>query len=522
MSRPKLRVLLIENCTPGTLSVREKLEQEGSSLFDLVCADGLSSGLDRLTENGIDLALVDWATLGDGAQEAMTRLNAQSPEVPIIILSDLEEPDLTMEAVSRGVQDCLPKGELNHRLLVRAIRYAIKRGKREHELRMGFRRLERGLADLESAQSMRVQRERMSALQQMASGIAHGINNALTPILGFSELLLEMPEILKNQEKARHFLKAIYKGADKAAEVVKQLHQFYRQPEADATFLPVDLNALVEEAIARLQDAWEEQADPKGEAITFQAQLGEVPDIAGIEIEVKSVVTNLLLNAVEATRDEGAVCFRTFLEGEFVVLAVSDSGTGMTQEEEHRCREPFFSTKGPQSSGLGLAAVSGIVGGHGGAIDIQTEWGKGTTFTIKLPLFSDAVQSPESAEPGSPLRVLVVDDDPPVLEVLRGYLSRDGHAVAAADNGADALAKFRSGEFDAVILDRSMPGMDGDQLAVLIKKDAPEEPIIMLTGFGDLMKMTGEIPEGVDRVLSKPVTVTELRRALEAARAMTH
>jgi CheY-like chemotaxis protein len=179
--------------------------------------------------------------------------------------------------------------------------------------------------------------------------------------------------------------------------------------------------------------------------------------------------------------------------------------------------EPFFSTKEDEGTGLGLGSVHGIVRRHEGEIDIQTEAGRGTSVMVYLPLDKHAPPpelSVPAPAPKDTLRILVVEDEPLVREVLGVYLAEDQHDVVVAENGREGLEKFKAGTFDLVMTDRAMPVMNGDELAIEIKKLSPKTPILLLTGFGDLMTGAGEQPPGVDLVVSKPFTLTTLRGAI--------
>ena len=188
----------------------------------------------------------------------------------------------------------------------------------------------------------------------------------------------------------------------------------------------------------------------------------------------------------------------------------------MDSEERARCLEPFFTTKGDQGTGLGLAVVYGIVQRHNGVIDILSEKGQGTTISVLFPTggltTSPPVEAPLSIE--APRRVLVADDQEIICELLAEYLRADGHDVTLACSGTDALEKFKCGEFDVVVTDQSMPGLSGVQVAASIKSINPELPVILLTGFGDEMQASGQLPPEVDLVVCKPVSTTDLRRAL--------
>jgi CheY-like chemotaxis protein len=189
----------------------------------------------------------------------------------------------------------------------------------------------------------------------------------------------------------------------------------------------------------------------------------------------------------------------------------------MTEEVRQRCLEPFFTTKGEHGTGLGLAMVFGIIQRHGGSIDLKSAPGGGTSVTLLLPA---AIKIPEREQVGTPaieprsgLRVLVAEDEPTLRDMLANYLSIDGHDIELAVDGHEAATKFRQGRFDVVLTDRAMPRMNGDQLAAAVKSSAPQTPVIMLSGFGDFMSGAGEQPRSVDLLLSKPVSIADLRAA---------
>ena len=199
------------------------------------------------------------------------------------------------------------------------------------------------------------------------------------------------------------------------------------------------------------------------------------------------------------------------------MLEITDTGIGMSEDVRLRCIEPFFSTKEERGTGLGLGIVYGIVRRHEGSIEIESTPNRGTTVTITLPLYKEET-APEKSFANVPsersLRILVVEDEPLVREVITVYLTEDLHQIETATNGREGLDKFKAGQFDLVLTDRAMPEMNGDALAAEIKKIAPEQPVILLTGFGDLMSGAGERPAGVDMVVSKPFTLSVLRDAI--------
>ena len=391
---------------------------------------------------------------------------------------------------------------------------------RTTQLRESETSLTRTLAELRETQQQVVQQERLRALGTMASGIAHDFNNSLTAILGGSELLLHQPGSLDNKETVRSYLELMNTAAQDAKSVVNRLRDFYRHREKNEAFAPVDLNKLVNEAISLTQAKWKTEAEVQGVSVNVHTDLQVVPIITGNASELRQVLTNLIFNAVDAMPRSGTITIHTYHVERYVVLEVSDTGTGMTQEVRRHCLDPFFTTKGEHGTGLGLSMVYGIIQRHKGTVDIETEVGKGTTFIIRLPVQTAQPQSepkPQPVDVVQHLHVLVVDDEAMVRKIIGDYLKIDGHIVEAANSGRDALEKFRNSRFDLVLLDRAMPDMSGDQVVAAIKFTNPAMPVIMLTGFGSMMDAADEKPTGVDFIVGKPVTINALRAALSKA-----
>ena len=395
------------------------------------------------------------------------------------------------------------------------------RRRAERDLLAANQELEKALAELKATQQQVIQQERLSAIGQMASGIAHDFNNTLTPILGFSDLLLEKPGVLENKEQARKFLGFLRTSAQDAASVVARLRQFYRRRDEDEKFPIIDLNNIVTQAISLTEPKWRRQAQANGVTIQVESKLQEIPAVAGDESALREVLTNLIFNAVDAMPNGGSITLETLAENNQAVIRLRDSGAGMTEEVRRRCLEPFFSTKGEQGTGLGLSMVYGIVERHRGKLEIESAPGKGTTFIIRLPAAAaeeTKVVASFHQKSDQPLNVLVVDDEARVREVISAFLRAEGHAVTTASSGREGIEQFRAEPFDMVVTDRAMPEMSGDQMATLVKQMRPEIPIVLLTGFGALIEVTGSQPKDVDVVLSKPVTLSALRKTIDSLR----
>jgi CheY-like chemotaxis protein len=200
-------------------------------------------------------------------------------------------------------------------------------------------------------------------------------------------------------------------------------------------------------------------------------------------------------------------------------MVVEDEGTGMTEETRRRALEPFFTTKGAHGTGLGLAMVYGIASRHGGSVAIESLVGHGTTVTLALPAVAPvrSARAKDGARAMGPLRVLAVDDDASVLVVTLAFLTSEGHTAVSAVSGEEALVALRRGSFDLVITDAAMPEMSGQQLACEIKRGWPGMPVILLSGFGDLLVASGERLPDVDVVIGKPLTREKLRTSIARA-----
>ena len=407
------------------------------------------------------------------------------------------------------------------RIVAGSVENLTRRKRAEQSLVEKNRELEKALADLKATQQQVIQQERLSAIGQMAAGIAHDFNNTLMPILGFSDLLLKNDAMLGNKVEARKCLEMVRTSAEDAASVVRRLREFYRPIDSDQEFPIVDLAKIVQQAVSLTEPKWRQQAQANGVTITVKTNFGAMPIVAGEESALREVLTNLVFNAVDAMPEGGSITLDTAIEENQAVVRVRDSGTGMTEAVRQRCLEPFFSTKGERGTGLGLSMVYGIIERHRGKLEIESAVGQGTTFIIRLPLAEEmplaqlAGAVSANAKSKSSLDVLIVDDEERIRDVLGTYLRCDGHRVASAASGREALEKFRRCPFDLVVVDRVMPEMSGEQTARFIKHLNPNVPIIMLTGFGALIEVTGSEPQAVDIVLNKPITMETLRNTIQ-------
>lgn len=391
--------------------------------------------------------------------------------------------------------------------------------------------LQRAYDDLRRSQQSVIQQERLRALGQMASGVAHDINNALSPAAIYAQSLLEHASDLSDD--ARRQLDTIHRAIGDAARTVARLRDFARQEAGTETPQPLDLNRTVTEVLELTRARWSDMPMERGQVVQVVTELAPaLPPVSGVPNEIRDGLINLILNAVDAMPEGGVLAVRSRYVAKgsrerkapsgLVQVEVVDTGIGMDETTRIHCLEPFFSTKGERGTGLGLAMVFGMAERHGAEIDIESEPGRGTTIRLSFPT---TVEAPRGVEPTAmepravaSLRVLVIDDDLRLLTPLHNVLEHQGHSVVAAEGGEAGIAAYlaaaQAGEpFDVVITDLGMPRVDGRQVALAIKGHSPDVPIILLTGWGHGLDHDEHI-EGVDRILSKPPNLSELRAAL--------
>jgi len=386
--------------------------------------------------------------------------------------------------------------------------------------------LQRAYDDLRQSQMAMLQQERLRALGQMASGIAHDINNAISPVSLYTESLLEREPNLS--ERTRSYLVTIQQAIEDVARTVSRMREFYREREAQLTLEEVDVNRAIRQVLDLTRPRWSDQPQQRGIAIELHTELAaDVPKIMAADNEIRDALTNLIFNAVDAMPEGGTLTLRSYTtdgpDGKSVVVEVGDTGVGMDEDTRRKCLEPFYTTKGERGTGLGLAMVYGMIQRHSAALDIESQPGRGTTMRITfIAAESTLAATARMARPlaaARPLRILLVDDDPMLIKSLQDTLQEDGHTIIPASGGAAGIDTFRAarqrGEsFDIVITDLGMPYVDGRKVAAAIKAMAPTTPIILLTGWGQRLIAANDTPANIDRVLSKPPRLMELRTTL--------
>jgi signal transduction histidine kinase/ActR/RegA family two-component response regulator len=381
------------------------------------------------------------------------------------------------------------------------------------------------ISEQERIREQYAQIEKLSALGELASGVAHDFNNTLAGILGRAQLLLAT----KDPERVEAGLKLIIKTAKDGAKTIKRIQDFARQ-RRDHDFQPVSVDQLLLDVREITRPRWKSRAESEGVHISLELQLGsDEARVMGDESELREVLVNLVFNAVDAMPQGGTLTLSTREGGGAVEIAVADTGTGMAEEVRSRVFDPFFTTKGKAGMGLGLAVSYGIIRRHEGGIEAESELGKGTTFRIKLPAAAASAKQEPAAEapaialvpqrPGS-TRILVVDDEENVRELLADILGSEGYQVELAAGGREALEKFGDGAaFDALFTDLGMQGMSGWELAHAVRELDKKIPVAVVTGWGEAVGSSERQAAQVDWVIAKPFDAAQiLSIAREVAR----
>jgi signal transduction histidine kinase/ActR/RegA family two-component response regulator len=383
-----------------------------------------------------------------------------------------------------------------------------------------YKALETAYRDLRETQQAVLRQEKLRVLGQMASGIAHDINNALAPAVLYVESLLETDLGVESKE----YLLIIQRAIEGVAHTVARMRQVYGREDPLLRPARLNLNRTIEQVIDLTHNRWSTLPKASGRTIRLTTDLDPaLPELVADESEMRNALTNLILNAVDAMPAGGELTVRTRALGtERVQVEVSDTGMGMDEATRNRCLELFFTTKGALGSGLGLSTVQGAVERHRGEIQIESALGIGTTMRVLLPIAgSAAAPIPAVAETRTHrrLRILVIDDEQVILQSLRLSLQRDGHTVATAPGGRGGIEAFRAAcergqSFEVVITDLGMPNVDGIAVAAAVKSLRPDAVVILLTGLGHQLQDAHETPLHVDHVLSKPTRLATIRNLL--------
>jgi signal transduction histidine kinase/ActR/RegA family two-component response regulator len=370
------------------------------------------------------------------------------------------------------------------------------------------------IAEQERIREQYSQVEKMSALGELASGVAHDFNNTLAGILGRAQLMLGT----KDPAKIENGLNIIIKTAKDGAKTIKRIQDFARQ-RRDHDFQPVDMGQLLLDISEITRPRWKDSAEAANVHINLNLQLRCNAKVMGDESELREVLVNMVFNAVDAMPEGGTLTLSAQELDGFVELSVSDTGTGMTEDVRLRIFDPFFTTKGKAGMGLGLAVSYGIIRRHEGTVEVESEVGRGTSFRFRLPITKGVAKSQPQGELHVPAtrparlsqtKILIVDDEAYVRVLLRDILEKEGCEVGLAEGGREALALFEEESYDAIFTDLGMPEMSGWELARAVRERDSQIPLAVITGWGEAVGSNEQKAAQVDWVVAKPFDSSQI------------
>ncbi len=381
----------------------------------------------------------------------------------------------------------------------------------------GFVLMSKNLTKSREIEEKHAQAKKMAALGQISSGVAHDFNNVLTGVLGRVQLIkrqTEDPRVLKN-------LKMIETAAHDGSATVKRMQDFARL-RTDEKFIPIKVKEIIEEVLALTRPKWRDDAEMQGVIIEPVVEIEEEMYVLGDPSDLKGSFTNLIFNAVDAMPEGGVLSIKAQIRNDKIVINFEDTGIGMTEDTLERIYDPFFSTKGVKGTGLGMSEVYGVIKRHRGAIEATSKIGKGTNITITLPSGEPVLKTDEkeSEEDKYLSRILIIDDEEYILDMLEELLEDQGHSVTTSSSTSNGLELFQKSNFDVVITDLGMPEMSGWEVAERIKKMNSAVSVVLLTGWALNLEAEKIKENGVDFTLQKPFKEENLYQLIHDAKKL--
>jgi signal transduction histidine kinase len=381
----------------------------------------------------------------------------------------------------------------------------------------------RNLSAIKRLEKQLVRSEQLGNLGQLASGITHDFNNLLASILGLSEVLLNK----NDNPDEQHLLEMLRQSALDGAQMIRQL-QSIGSGKRENRSGPVEIEKLIQEVIELTRSRWSNDGQLQNILTEFELEADPLPPFKGNPTELREVFTNLILNAVDAMPQGGKLGIKIQRHRKEVWISIRDSGSGMTEETRRHLFEPFFTTKAPDdhAHGLGLSVSQGIIARHEGSIQVESKLNEGSCFIVKLPLKPAAPPAAPAKinPPVSPLRVLVVDDDPKLLYILKRILEIDRHEVTISSGGLEAVRLFTSQPdgFDLILTDIQMKDLNGWEIAQAVRVLRPDLPLIVITGGAADLQPEKLQQYAITEVVTKPYSLDDMQSLLRKLAKPAH
>ncbi|MFQ5965113.1 MAG: response regulator [Candidatus Scalinduaceae bacterium] len=378
----------------------------------------------------------------------------------------------------------------------------------------------RNITERKKMDEMILQTEKLRAMGMMTSGVAHDFNNILAVISGNAQL---MGEKYGDHKEMMDGFRIIRKAVNDGAEIVRRMKKFTKVERDASEFMSVDIKKILEQAIEFSRPRWMNIA--KAGEITYNIDktgIKKIPDVLGNPPELREVFVNIINNALDAMTGGGCISFCTWSKDDTVFVSISDTGEGMTEEVRKRIFDPFFTTKRSEGSGLGMSVTYGVITGHGGKIEVESEVGKGATFTLSIPITRETPQLAVSPDPprkikAHGLRILVIDDEEEICSVLNKYFSRDGHEVRSVNNGTEAIKLLKNEDFGLILCDLVLPDMSGHDIVKVLDALDKKPKVGLITGWDEKIETKSKEELKIDFIIRKPFDFSTLTSHINEA-----
>jgi signal transduction histidine kinase/DNA-binding response OmpR family regulator len=369
--------------------------------------------------------------------------------------------------------------------------------------------------NLESTRLQLVQSERLRAMGELATGVAHNFNNLLSGILGHTQMLLSKSLDAATSERLQIIEKLVLDGS----EVVKRIQEFTRL-RTTKDFSEVNIKDIINDVVKMTESKWSGESNIPKITLRIDTDSMEIPIVEGNASELREVFIDILFNAVDAMSKGGELTIQAKSGGKSVFVTFFDTGEGMSEETKKRVFDPFFTTKGSKGTGRGMSVAYGIISRHNGQIIIESELGVGTAVTVQLPVSGKVIKEIEgkfNLKQEEKTKILLIEDHKVTLDILAENLINQGHSVHKADNGMAGIKMFKDGHYDIVITDVGLCDISGWAVSKKIKDMSPQVPIVFITGWGNQLSSSQLKECGVDYVLPKPFKIEEISAIIKKA-----
>jgi signal transduction histidine kinase len=525
-----IEVLLIEDSLPEAKLLAQIFKGSAIGNFKLTHVQRLSKAIEILQTNKFDVALLDLTLPDSVGLESLDTLISCSPELPVVVLTNTSDDQLSVEAVHRGAQDYLVKRQVNLDLLVRAVRYAIERKQNATDLQAINESLEIRVAErtkeLEATNQLFLRAQRLESLGTLSSGIAHDLNNILTPILAVAQLLpLRLTDL---DDRTKNLLTILESSAHRGAASIQQILSFGRGLEGKQVCLQLphllrDVEKILKETLPKSINLEVDVADGLWMVLADVTQLHQI--LMNLCINARDAMPEgglLQIGAQNCTVDAGDSRLYSH-PGEYVMITVTDTGEGIPSHQLDRIFDPFFTTKDVgHGTGLGLSAVLGILKSHGGFVDVVSKVNEGSQFQVYMPV-CEKVEPPqlvtEKLARGKKQVILVVDDEAAIGEMMRVTLEFYNYRVFVAQDSTTALAIFgqHASKIDLVLVDVMMPAIDGFATVAAMQQIRPKVNFVLMSGIVSPEMRAQAEQLGCRSFLAKPFTTSDLMLSVQGS-----